>query len=126
MQSTFNFDALVLGWQGGVPPGPTNAKNIVLSSGLNHACFANQTHPSTDWEARIDQLIHEIEKEPDAAARIREYTKVQRIWSEQLPEINLIVQKEGVAYKKKFANVFPSVMAPRVSWNAEEIYIIGH
>src|SRR5262249_55644954 len=54
MQSTFNFDALVLGWQGGVPPGPTNAKNIVLSSGLNHACFANQTHPSTDWEARID------------------------------------------------------------------------
>ena len=30
----FSFDAVVLGWQGGVPPGPTNNKNILLSSGM--------------------------------------------------------------------------------------------
>src|SRR5262249_12726712 len=28
----FSFDAVVLGWQGGVPPSPTNNKNIMLSS----------------------------------------------------------------------------------------------
>lgn len=123
MQSTFNFDAIVLGWQGGVPPGPINSKNILLSSGLNHACFASQAHPSTEWEARIDQLTHEIDGEPDLAVRKRKYAELQRIWSEQLPEINLIAQKEAVAFKKKFANVLPSNLAPRASWNVEEIYI---
>jgi peptide/nickel transport system substrate-binding protein len=119
----FNFDAIILGWQGGVPPGPTNNKNILLSSGLQHACFPSQPKPSTDWEARIDQLVHEIDTEPDAAVRKQKFAEVQRIWSEQLPEINLVVQRESVAFKKRFGNLLPSILAPRVSWNAEEIYI---
>jgi peptide/nickel transport system substrate-binding protein len=119
----FNFDAIVLGWQGGVPPGPTNSKNILLSSAATHACFPNQPKPSTEWEARIDQLVHEIDREPDAAIRKQKFAEVQRIWSEQLPEINLVVQEEAVAFKKKFGNLLPSTMSPRVSWNAEEIYI---
>ncbi|HKQ03641.1 MAG TPA: ABC transporter substrate-binding protein [Blastocatellia bacterium] len=123
MQSTFNFDALELGWQGAVPPGPTNTKNITLSSALNHACFPSQPKPSTEWEARIDQLVHEIDGEPDAGIRKQKFAEVQRIWSEQLPEINLVVQEEAVAFKKKFGNLLPSTMSPRVSWNAEEIYI---
>src|SRR5205085_6737263 len=69
IQSTFNFDAIVLGWQGAVPPGPINTKNITLSSALNHVCFPSQQRPSTDWEARIDQLVHEIDREPDIAVR---------------------------------------------------------
>jgi peptide/nickel transport system substrate-binding protein len=119
----YSFDALILGWQGGVPPGPTNSKNTLLSSGMAHACFPNQSKPSTDWEARVDQLIHEIDAEPDAALRKQKFAEVQRIYSEQLPEINLVVQKESVAFKKKFGNLMPSILAPRVSWNAEEIYI---
>jgi peptide/nickel transport system substrate-binding protein len=123
MTESFTFDALILGWQGGVPPGPTNSKNTLLSSGNTHACFPNQTKPSTEWEARVDQLMHEIDAEPDAAVRKQKFAEVQRIYSEQLPEINLIVQKEAVAFKKKFGNLLPSIHAPRVSWNAEEIYI---
>jgi len=123
MTKFYSFDAMVLGWQGGVPPGPTNSKNTLLSSGMSHACFPNQTKPSTDWEARIDQLIHEIDAEPEAAVRKQKYAEVQRLYSEQLPEINLVVQKESVAFKKKFGNLLPSILAPRVSWNAEEIYM---
>jgi len=123
MSKYFNFDAIILGWQGAVPPGPTNMKNILLSSALNHACFPSQPKPSTEWEARIDQLVHEIDREPDAAIRKQKFAEVQRIWSEQLPEINLVVQEEAVAFKKKFGNLLPSTMSPRVSWNAEEIYI---
>ena len=123
MSKYFNFDAIILGWQGAVPPGPTNTKNITLSSALNHTCFPNQSKPSTDWEARIDQLVHEIDREPDAAVRKQKFAEVQRIWSEQLPEINLVAQEEAVAFKKKFGNLLPSTMSPRVSWNAEEIYI---
>ena len=119
----FSFDAVVLGWQGGVPPGPTNNKNIMLSSGLQHACFPSQPKPSTEWEARIDQLVHQIDTEPDAAVRKQKFAEVQHIWSEQLPEINLVVQKESVAFKRRFGNLRPSILAPRISWNAEEIYI---
>jgi peptide/nickel transport system substrate-binding protein len=106
-----------------VPPGPINTKNITLSSGYQHVCFPNQKTPSSDWEAEIDRLTHEIDREPDLAISRQKFAKIQRIWSQQLPEINLLVQKEAVAYKRKFANVAPSAHAPRVSWNVEEIYI---
>jgi ABC-type transport system substrate-binding protein len=123
MEQTFNFDALVLGWGSGVPPGPTNSKNILLSSGSQHACFAKQAKPSTEWEARVDQLVHEIESIPERAVQKQKYAEIQRIWSEQLPEINLVVQQEAVAYRNKFGNVIPSPMSPRATWNIEEIYI---
>jgi peptide/nickel transport system substrate-binding protein len=123
LQSGFKFDAVVLGWGGGVPPGPTNSKNILLSSGLNHACFPSQQTPSTPWEARIDELVHKIDVSLDANERNQYYSEIQRIWSEQLPEINLVAQQEAVAYKNKFANVRPSPLPPRATWNSEEIYL---
>ncbi|HEX8183453.1 MAG TPA: ABC transporter substrate-binding protein, partial [Blastocatellia bacterium] len=122
-QSTFNFDAINLGWGTPVPTGPTNSKNILMSSGLNHACFPNQTKPSTPWEARIDELVRKIETTADAGERKRLYAEAQRIWSEQLPEINLVCQVEAIAYKNKFGNLRPSPMPPRITWNSEEIYI---
>lgn len=122
-QSIFSFDGLLLGWGTAVPPGPTNTKNITLSSSLNHACFAGQTKPSTEWEARVDELVHEIDASLDMAVRKQKYAEIQRIWSEQLPEINLVAQKEAIAYKNIFGNLLPSPMPPRVTWNVEEIYI---
>ena len=123
MQSNFNFDAIVLGWGAGVPPGPINVKNVLLSSGLQHVCFANQAKPSTEWEAHVDQLVHEIDSSPDPAVRKQKYAEIQRIWSEQLPEINLVAQKEAIAYKNKFGNLLPTPLPPRGTWNVEEIYI---
>lgn len=122
IQSVFNFDAVVLGWASGVPPGPMNANNILLSSGAQHVCFPGQATPSTDWEARVDQILRLINSPPDLAERQRMYAEIQRIWSEQLPEINLVSQKEAVAYKKKFGNIHPVPLPPRASWNCEEIY----
>jgi peptide/nickel transport system substrate-binding protein len=123
LDSKFDFDAIVLGWVGGIPPGPTNSKNTLLSSASRHVCFPSQKTPSTEWEARIDDLMRKIEETVDASERKRMFGEVQRIWSEQLPEINLVVEKEGIAYKNKFGNIRPSPLRPRLTWNAEEIYI---
>ena len=123
MQSTFDFDAIVLGWQASPPPGPGSTTNILLSSALNHACFPLQQTPSTEWEARIDQLVHEITTTLEKEERRRLYAEIQRIWSEQLPEINLICQREAVAYKNRFGNFRPANLPPRATWNVEEIYI---
>lgn len=122
-QSTFNFDAINLAWVGGVPPDPTNAKNIMLSSGLNHVSFPLQKTPSTEWEAEIDDLVRKLELTLDIEERKQMYARIQRIWSEQLPEIHLVAEKEAVAYRNKFANIRPSVMRPRLTWNVEEIYL---
>jgi peptide/nickel transport system substrate-binding protein len=123
IQATFDFDAVVMGWGTPVPTGPTNSKNIIISSGLNHVCFPNQTKPSTEWEARIDKLSHEIDITADAAERKRLYAEIQRIWSEQLPEINIVCQVDAIAYKNRFGNLRPSIMPPRITWNSEELYI---
>jgi peptide/nickel transport system substrate-binding protein len=122
-QSTFDFEAVLLGWGTPVPTGPSNSKNILISSGLNHVCFPNQTKPSTEWEAHVDELVHKLDITADPAERKRLYAEIQRIWSEQLPEINLVCQYEAIAYKNKFGNLRPSPMPPRITWNSEEIYI---
>jgi peptide/nickel transport system substrate-binding protein len=123
MQETFEFDALVLGWQVNPPPGPGSSTNILLSSALNHTCYPLQKIPSTEWEARIDDLVYKIIASTDEAERRRFYAEIQRIWSEQLPEIDLVSQYEAVAYRNKFGNVRPGALQPRVTWNIDEIYM---
>lgn len=123
MQSTFDFDAMVLGWQPNPPPGPPGTKNIILSSGLQHVCYPSQTKPATEWEARADSLMQQIDSSPDPAERYRLFAQVQRIWSEYLPEINLVAPREAVAYKTKFGNLHATALPPRATWNCEEIYV---
>ena len=121
--SKFDWEVMVLGWNPSPPPGPTNTKNILLSSSLNHSCYPLQKTPSTAWEARIDELVTQIESTSDLNQRKSMFNEIQRIWSENLPEINLLAQREAVAYRKSYGNVKPSTLAPRLTWNAEEIYI---
>ena len=122
MQSSHEFEGLLLSWQTGVPPGPTTSKNILLSSGLQHAWFPQQTSPSTEWETEIDRLLHKTVSSTDSAERRKLYADVQRIWSEQLPEIDLVAQREAVAYKNHIRNIAASPLPPRVTWNIEEIF----
>src|SRR5262249_10148029 len=122
LQSTFDFDAILLGWRAAVPTGPSNYKNILLSSGLQHVWSPSQPAPSTEWEARIDHLVYQIQESRDEAERKRLYGEIQKLWSEQLPEIDLVAEQEAVAYKTTIGNVHPSPLPPRATWNIEEIY----
>jgi len=123
MEKTYDFDAMMLGWQPNPPTGPSGSKNIIMSSGLQHVCFSSQQKPSTEWEARADELMRQIESSTDNGERHRLYAQVQRIWSEYLPEINLVATIEAVAYKSKLGNLHPSALPPRATWNCEEIYL---
>lgn len=122
-ETTFDFDVVVAAWQSGTPPSPINTKNIILSSAAQHISFPKQKSPSTEWEAELDNLVHKLDASVDQAERKRIYGEINRIWSEQLPEINLLAEKHAVTYKSKFGNIRPSSLFAHLTWNCEEIFI---
>ena len=60
LRSDFQYDAMLLGLQSGVPPDPAMMQNVWRSTGLTHSWFLTQTKPDTPQEARIDQLMDVI------------------------------------------------------------------
>ena len=60
LRADFQYDAILLGLQSGVPPDPAMMQNVYRSSGLTHFWNIAQPKPETPEEARIDQLMDEI------------------------------------------------------------------
>ncbi|MCC6745426.1 MAG: ABC transporter substrate-binding protein [Acidobacteria bacterium] len=123
LQKTFDWDAAIGGWQSGNPPDPVLMKNIVLSSGMLHFSFPLQKSPSTEWEKRIDELMMANARTVDLAERKKQFSEVQHLWSENLPEIDLLVPNYFVAVKNKIGNVRSSPLATYTYWNIDELYL---
>ncbi len=123
IRSDFQYEALLLGLQSGVPPSPANGQNVWRSSGETHFWFARQQTPATPEEARIDRLMDEILTSQDRAARKRAWNDIQTIMSEQSWFIHLPILKVKLPISNRFGNVTPSIMAHRILWNAEQLYV---
>lgn len=117
-----DFECILLGWAGG-PPDPTFSMNILKSDGWSHAWFREQKKPSTEWEARIDQLIDEQLKTLDHAERKKYYDEVQAILAEQMPEIPTVRQEAYAAARVDLGNIRGTTLDPNpLEWNLEELY----
>ncbi len=81
LRSDFQYEAMLLGLQSGVPPSPANGQNVWRSSGETHFWFARQQKPATPEEARIDQLMDEILIKQDRAEQKRAWRELQTIMS---------------------------------------------
>ena len=68
-RSDFQYDAILLGLQSGVPPTPGNSQNVLRSAGETHFWFPRQQKPGTKEEAQIDRLLDEILSNLDVAAQ---------------------------------------------------------
>lgn len=123
LQDTHDWEAVVGGWQSGNPPDPVLMKNIMLSSGRIHYSYPMQEKPSTPWEARIDELMQANQRTLDLTQRKAQYSEVLRLWSDNLPEIDLVAPNYFVAAKNKVANMRPSPLPLYTYWNIEEIYL---
>jgi peptide/nickel transport system substrate-binding protein len=122
-QDTHNWEAIVLGWQTGVPPDPVLMKNILLSSGRSHQWYPQQEEPATPWERRIDELMGINSRSLDMAERKKAYDEIMKIWTEQLPEIDLLAANWAVAAKNRVGNMKPSILPAYAWWNNEELYL---
>ncbi|MEZ4471313.1 MAG: ABC transporter substrate-binding protein [bacterium] len=122
LRSTRDFDALLLGWGAAVPPDPTQSKNVLLSSGASHAWAPLQEAPATEWEKRMDELVYENAGTDDMAARLKTWHELEKIFSDEQPQIQLVVQNFFVAGRKDIGNFSPALLRPTTHWNIEQLF----
>ena len=122
LRSTRDFDALLLGWGAAVPPDPTQSKNVILSSGASHAWAPMQEAPATEWEKRMDALLYENAGTDDMAQRKKAWDELLKIFSDEQPQIQLVVQNFFVAGRKNIGNFRPALLRPTTHWNIEQMF----
>jgi peptide/nickel transport system substrate-binding protein len=123
IRADHQYDALLLGLQSGIPPDPGMMQNVYRSSGMTHFWNVGQIKPETPQEARMDALMDEIVSVQDMAARKRAYKEVESIVNEQAWFIWLPIANQKLPVSNRFGNVQPSILAHRILWNVEAIYV---
>ena len=66
---SYEYDAILLGLSV-TDLEPSTYANLMLSNGDAHQWRPNQTSPSTEWEAKVDQLFAEQAREPIRKAEV--------------------------------------------------------
>lgn len=123
LRSDFQYEAMLLGLQSGVPPDPTMMQNVWRSTGLTHSWFLTQTKPDTPQEARIDQLMDVIVAAHDIGERKKAYHEVETIANEMAWITWLPVRVQKIPVSNRFGNLQPSILRHRILWNSDSIYV---
>jgi peptide/nickel transport system substrate-binding protein len=123
LRETWDWEAVIGGWQSANPPDPILGKNIILSSGDVHYSNPSQPEPATDWERQIDEILQLNARTLDPAQRKQQINEAVRLWSTYLPEIDLVAANYYVAAKNRVKNMRPSPLPLYTYWNIEELYL---
>ena len=123
IRADFQYDAILMGLQSGVPPDPGMMQNVYRSSGVTHFWNLAQPKPETPEEARLNALMDQIVSVQDRAARQRAYKEVETIINEQGWFIWLPIATQKLPVSNRFGNVQPSILPHRILWNVEAIYV---
>lgn len=122
ISQTNDYEACFLGFTGGGDP--SGGKAIYRSDGRMHLWHPEQVEPATEWEARIDKLMDEQERELDEQKRIALIYEIQKIFSEEVPLIFLITPTVHIGIKNKWQNIHvPSIGSPL--WNIDQIWMLS-
>jgi peptide/nickel transport system substrate-binding protein len=122
MNTSYEYDALLL-VVGGDSTDPSSGMNVWKSEGFTHLWFPRQKTPSTEWEARLDELMDLQITTLKYDERKKYFDEVQAILAEQQPVISIVASRAYAAIRSDIGNVKPTVVSQqRVSWNAEELY----
>jgi peptide/nickel transport system substrate-binding protein len=123
IRADFQYEAILLGVQSGIPPDPSMMQNLWRSSGSMHFWFLYQVKPHTPEELRIDQLLDVILGSHDLAARQKAYKEIETIANEQAWMVWLPIRVQKIPVSNRFGNIQPSVLRHRILWNSYSIYV---
>jgi peptide/nickel transport system substrate-binding protein len=117
---TSQYDACLLGFTN-MAADPNDQMNFWLSSGSTHAWWPQQKTPSTEWEARMDQLALAQASEPSREKRRNIFNEVQRIMVEQEPVIYLVNPDYLFAADPSIHGMRPSPLFPQALVGIESV-----
>ena len=119
---SFDYDAILLGLSV-TDLEPSTYANLLLSSGDTHQWRPNQKSPSTEWEAKVDELFAEQARESDREKRKSKFHEIQRIVADASPVIPIVARHVVSAANSRVGNLSPSPIFPYSLWNADELFI---
>ncbi len=124
IDNTMDYDCVLLGLGGGSTD-PASSMNVLKSDGFTHFWFPRQKKPSSDWEARIDELMIAQLKTLDSVERKKLFDEVQAIMAEQVPLIYTVSPEIFTAIRADIGNLKPTPLSYyRAIWNLEELFFI--
>jgi peptide/nickel transport system substrate-binding protein len=123
LREDFQYEAILLGLQSGVPPDPGMGQNVWRSSGRSHNWNSQQSKPETPQEARIDALVDLIISTSDYNARKAAWVEIQNLVNEQAWLIWLPTLRAKLPLSNRFGNTQPSVIRHRLLWNIERVFV---
>jgi peptide/nickel transport system substrate-binding protein len=122
IQSTFDYEAILMGLAGGGMDPAANMA-VIKSDGFTHFWFPRQKAPSTEWEARLDFLMNAQLKTVNYEERKKYFDEVQEIMAREAPFIYTVAPLTYAAIRSDIRNLKPTVLSShRLTWNAEELY----
>jgi peptide/nickel transport system substrate-binding protein len=123
IDDTYDYDCILMGLAPGTSADPADSMNTIKSGGFTHEWFPREKTPSTDWEARLDQLMDAQMQTLDYDERKKYYDEVQEILAQQQPMIFTVTPMYYAAIRSDIGNVRASSLCSyRATWNAEELY----
>jgi peptide/nickel transport system substrate-binding protein len=123
LREDFQYEAILLGLQTGVPPDPGMGQNVWRSSGLTHYWNIKQPRPETPAEARIDRLMDENVGTTDMARRRQTWNEIQGLVNNECFIIWLPTIKAKLPARNRFGNLQPSVIPHRLLWNIDRVFV---
>ena len=118
--SAGEYDAMYFGLQASSTD-PWLSPEYWLSAGSFHFWNPAQPSPGTEWEARIDALMHSGAIAQDLAKRREVFAEVQRILLEELPAIYFIAPRLTLATSSRVLNPTPAPQHPQLLWRADTL-----
>jgi len=123
LRDTLDYEGMLLGLTGGVPPHPMQSLNVLRSSGKTHFWNMEEKSPATAWEAEIDGLLNAMSVTMDDHELQQLFFRVQRILSDNQPACYTVSRRGLIAVRNKFTGLEPSVMRP---WVLHKSYMISY
>jgi len=119
-----DFDTIYYGFQASSTDPALNS-GFWFSSGFFHLWNPGQPLPATEWERRVDELMHQQTATLDLEERQRLMAEAQRIIGEEMPAVWFVVPKNILAVSSRVINPTPARQAPHLLWRAETLGASG-
>ena len=125
LTETMDWQAVLIGLGGNVPPDPAMWKSVYLSRGGLHMWHPHQAGPPTPWEREIDGLVGALTGTHDFLVRKKAHDRILDLMAKEQPLVFLYSPDLYVAGRVRVGNLRPSSLRPHGTWNLAEMFLTG-